>query len=93
MMTIMGIKARDLKIDLRGTRIDIKKSMATDPRRISAIALNFTFPQSLQVSEKERVIFEHAARTCPVIYSINPEIEVEIKFNWETPQLINRISG
>jgi putative redox protein len=82
MMTIMGIKARDLNIDLKGTRIEIEKIMKADPRRISGVNLTFYFPAGFVASEKERQIFERAAHTCPVIYSINPDIEVNTKFNW-----------
>jgi putative redox protein len=82
MMTIMGIKARDLNIDLKGTRIEIEKIMKADPRRISRVNLTFHFAPGFVASEKERQIFERAAHTCPVIYSINPDIEVNTKFNW-----------
>ena len=83
MMTIMGIKARDMEIDLRGTKIEINKVMKADPRRIGEIHLQFHFLETLRLNEKERIIFERAANTCPVIYSINPEIKVEIIFNWK----------
>jgi len=83
MTTIMGIKARDLKVDLKGMKIDIQKIMKADPRRISGINLTFHFPDTLQADEKQRIILERAANTCPVIYSIHPDIEVNIKFNWE----------
>ena len=87
MMTIMGIKARDMKIDLKGTRIDIQKIMKADPRRIAGVNLTFSFPSQLSLSDKDRVILERAAHTCPVIYSIHPDIEVNTVFNWlqETP--------
>ena len=71
-----------MEIDLRGTKIEINKVMKADPRRIGEIHLQFHFPETLSVNEKERIIFERAAKTCPVIYSINPEIKVEIVFNW-----------
>jgi putative redox protein len=82
MMTIMGIKARDLAIDIKDTRIEIQKIMKSDPRRIGAINLTFSFPANLQLSDKERTILERAAHTCPVIYSIHPDIEVKTVFNW-----------
>jgi uncharacterized OsmC-like protein len=84
MMTIMGIKARDLAIDIKDTRIEIQKIMKSDPRRIGGINLTFSFPPALQLSEKERTILERAAHTCPVIYSIHPDIEVKTVFNWAT---------
>ena len=83
MMTIMGIKARDMQIDLKGTTIDIQKIMQAEPRRIGGINLTFSFPDTLALNEKERVILERAAHTCPVIYSIHPDIEVKTTFNWK----------
>ena len=83
MLTIMGIKARDLQIDLRGTKIEIQKIMKSEPRRIGEILLRFHFPESLHLDEKQKVILERAAHTCPVIYSINPDIKVNVVFNWK----------
>jgi uncharacterized OsmC-like protein len=82
MMTIMGIKARDMEVDLKGTRLEVEKIMKADPRRIGGINITFTFPQQLQVDDKQRTILERAAHTCPVIYSIHPEIGVKVVFNW-----------
>jgi putative redox protein len=82
MSTIMGIKARDLDIDLRGMAISIQKLMKADPRRISGIHLTFNFPDTLRIDEKQRTILERAAHTCPVIYSIHPDIDVKVEFNW-----------
>lgn len=84
MLTIMGIKARDLNIDLAGVKIDVEKIMAGEPRRIGGINLTFHFPETLELSDKNKLILENAAHTCPVIYSINPEIKVEARFNWKT---------
>lgn len=82
MLTIMGIKARDMAIDLTGIQIDVEKIMASDPRRIDAINLTFHFPPALELSPKDQTILERAAHTCPVFYSIHPDIKVTAKFNW-----------
>jgi putative redox protein len=84
MLTIMGQKARDLKIDLKGTRIDIQKIMKADPRRIAGISLTFHLPPDLHLSEKNKTILQRAADTCPVMYSIHPDIQVEVNYNWHT---------
>lgn len=84
MVTIMGIKARDMSVDLRGMEVSIQKIMKSEPRRIGGIHLTFRFPDSLQVDEKQKTILERAAHTCPVIYSIHPDIEVKIVFNWNS---------
>src|SRR6266513_370374 len=68
MMTIKGIKARDMNVNLKGTRIEIEKIMKADPRRIGGINLTFYFPDGFKASNKERQIFENAAHTCPVMY-------------------------
>lgn len=82
MLTIMGQKARDLNLDLKGTRIEILKTMKPDPRRISGISLTFHLPEGLHLTEKNRIILQRAADTCPVFYSIHPDIEVKVSYNW-----------
>jgi uncharacterized OsmC-like protein len=82
MSTTMGIKARDLEIDLKGMQIEVTKIMKADPRRIAGIYLTFHFPSSLHLDDKQRTILERTAHTCPVIYSIHPDIEVQVSFNW-----------
>lgn len=85
MSTIMGIKARDLDVDLRGMKISIQKTMKADPRRISGIDLTFEFPETLRLEDKQRTILERAAHTCPIKYSLHPDIEVKVAFNWNAP--------
>lgn len=82
MLTIMGIKARDMKVNLEGVTVDVEKIMKADPRRISGVNLTFRFPDSLLVDEEQKAILEHAAHTCPVIYSIHPDIKVNVLFHW-----------
>ncbi|PVD50390.1 osmotically inducible protein OsmC [Terrimonas sp.] len=83
MLTIMGIKARDMNVDIKGIKIEIEKIMATDPRRISGINLTFHFPETLDLTDKGKTILERAAHTCPVAYSIHPDIKVNTIFNWQ----------
>lgn len=80
MFTIMGIKARDHGFDLKDTYAEVKKTMASDPRRISKIEINFFL--RAEYSEKHRSILERAANTCPVIYSLHPDIEKVITFSY-----------
>jgi uncharacterized OsmC-like protein len=82
MATTMGIKARDMPLDLRGMKISVQKIMKPDPRRIAGINVNFDFPETLQADDKQKAILERTAHTCPVIYSIHPDIEVNVVFNW-----------
>jgi len=87
MATTMGIKARDLQVDLIGMKVSTLKIMKADPRRIGGINIEFTFPPSLQVDEKQRLILERTAHTCPVMLSLHPDIEVKVAFNWNTTEV------
>lgn len=80
MITVMGIKARDLEVDLRGATAEVTKHMAADPRRIAKIEVRFELPKT--VSEKNRKILERTGNTCPIHYSLHPDIEKIIEFHW-----------
>jgi len=82
MLTVMGIKARDMQVYLEGTTIEIKKIMTDSPRRISGIDVLFTFPDSVHADEKQRAILERTALNCPVAKSIHPDIQLNVQFGW-----------
>ncbi|KAF2508382.1 OsmC family protein [Flavobacterium zhairuonense] len=80
MMTIMGIKARDMEVDFVGSTAEVTKIMNAEPRRIGAIEI--VFQMKSNADEKSRTILERAAMTCPVFLSLSSEIEKKISFNW-----------
>jgi putative redox protein len=82
MLTTMAIRARALEGMIRGIRIDVKKVMASNPRRISALHLTFHYPSGFAASPEQQAELEHIAMTCPVKESIHPDIELNIDFNW-----------
>ena len=53
MLTLMGIAARRLEIDLKGTRVEIQKVMAAEPRRIAEIRARFLPAGRLQRQRQE----------------------------------------
>ena len=81
MLTMMGIKSKGLEVDLTGSVAEVTKHMAADPRRISKIDVSLTLPAA--VSDRDRIVLEHTARTCPVLFSLHPDIEKIIAFHWE----------
>ena len=81
MFTMMGIKARDMEIDLSGSTAEVTKIMAADPRRISEIHVTFNF--NALVDEKTKTILERIGNTCPVHYSLHPDIKKVIVYNWK----------
>jgi len=82
MLTIMGINARANGIDIDQTRLEITKTMATNPRRVSEIKIIITFPNKAY-SEKEKQMLQIAALNCPVAKSLHPEIKQDVNFIWD----------
>jgi uncharacterized OsmC-like protein len=80
-MTIMGIKARDNNIDLEGTKVEITKIMASDPRRVAEVIVDFHFPKK-GYTNQEKTIVESVAGISPVPLSLHPELKQTILFNW-----------
>lgn len=80
MLTVMGIKARDLGVYMEGTVAEVIKIMEANPRRISEIKVVLNFPKG--ISEKNQKILENTGRTCPVALSLHPEIVQDIQFKW-----------
>jgi putative redox protein len=80
MFTVMGIKAREMNVDFTNAYAEVTKIMAAHPRRISRIEIHFTFP--VKTDKKTQKILEHTANACPVHYSLHPDIEKKITFNW-----------
>lgn len=81
MLTVMGIKAKDLEVDFTGSTAEVTKIMGTDPRRI--VEIHVSFDMNLTADEKTRTVLERTALTCPVYFSLHPDIKKEISFNWK----------
>lgn len=80
MLTVMGIKANGLGVDLTNSTAEVTKHMESNPRRISKIEVKLSLPSGL--SEKDKKILVHTANTCPVHHSLHPDIEKKISFQW-----------
>ncbi len=80
-LTIMGIMARTLNIDLAGTTATVEKEMTSTPvRMIQRLSVTIRVPHA--VSPENRQKLERAAHTCPVHRSLHPGIEKPIEFTW-----------
>ncbi|MCE3232326.1 MAG: OsmC-like protein [Rickettsiaceae bacterium] len=81
MLTVMGIAARTLNVDLEGATVTVNKEMVNAPvRRIAKLTVELNLPA--QVSDENKRKLEHVAMMCPVHKSLHPDIEMPIKFNW-----------
>lgn len=79
MLTIMGIAAEKKGLSIEGTEVETTKIMASNPRRVGRLEITIVFPPTLDLSESDRTILERAAKTCPVYYSLHPDIEKDLK--------------
>ena len=81
MLTVMGIQARALKIDVAGATTTVEKEMtATPPRRIRRLTVRIHVPGKLGFEDGKKL--ERAAHTCPVRKSLHSEVEIPIEFTW-----------
>ena len=80
LITIMGIKARNLEVDIDGTKAEVTKVMGTEPRRIVEVKIDVLFPKNFD--EKTQKILEKAGLTCPIANSLHPDLNQRIRFIW-----------
>ncbi len=81
MLTVMGIKAQTMEgVTIEGATALVTKTMSSNPRRISKIEVVLKFPVKLE--PKTQKILENTGNTCPVHYSIHPDIEKVITYHW-----------
>jgi putative redox protein len=81
-VTTIGLKAADMHIDLSDTKMEVTKHMLSDPRRVGKVEINIQFPSTLQLQEKEKIIFQRVGDNCPVKKSLHPDVEVVVEYIW-----------
>lgn len=81
MITVMGIFAQNSNISMEGTRANVKKYMASDPRRISGIDIEIYLPKS--IDERYRAKIEAVGMNCPVAKSLHPNLVQRVQFLYE----------
>jgi uncharacterized OsmC-like protein len=82
MITTMAMKATDMGIELKDTIVKAQKHMASDPRRIAKIDVELTFPDTLKLEEKDKIILQRVGDNCPVIKSLHPDVVINASYNW-----------
>jgi putative redox protein len=83
-LTLMGIVAQKLKVNLTGLRATVDKEMATLPaRRIGRVVVHVYCPQQFEGDVSAKL--EKAGMGCPVHHSLHPDVQQEIIFHWGQP--------
>jgi len=78
MLTIMAIAVKKNGVNIKETRASVSKTMQSDPRMISKIDIEITFP--MVYDGKIKAILERSAYNCPVYKSLSTEIVKNVKF-------------
>lgn len=80
-LTVMGISARALNVDITGSRVKVTKEMVQQPvRRIGTLTVTIQVAGKLTDEQKDKL--KAAALSCPVHKSLHPDIATPIEFEW-----------
>jgi uncharacterized OsmC-like protein len=80
-VTTMALKAREMNIELKDTKVDVTKHMLKDPRRVGQIDVLINFP-SLELKDEEKKVLENSGNNCPVAKSLHPDLKQNIEYKW-----------
>lgn len=80
-LTVMGLLAEKLGVDLSGAQVLVLKEMSKmPPKRIAALTVQCKIPQRFSREIEQKL--EEAGIGCPVHHSLHPEMKVEFSFQW-----------
>lgn len=80
-LSMMGMVAQSLRVDLVGATAEVTKTMANLPRRITSIAVHVRVPQRVDAGSRAKL--EAAGHACPVHAVLG--VEAPITFEWGAP--------
>ncbi len=80
-LTLMGIMAQRLKVELKGLRATVEKEMAPLPsRKVGRLVVHVYALNQLDLETASKL--EAAGAGCPVHHSLHPDVQQEIVFHW-----------
>lgn len=81
LLTVMGIAARSMGVNLQVATAVVQKEMVAVPeRRIGRLSVKIHVP--VKVTPEQRHKLEQAALGCPVHKSLHPDVRMPIEFTW-----------
>jgi putative redox protein len=81
MLTIIGIEARKMRLDMDGTKATVTKEMASNPRRVSKVRVDVEVSNT-ELSGDQKAVLEDAALNCPVAKSLAEHLKQEVTFTY-----------
>ena len=80
MMTIMGMVGRQKGIPLEGMKVTVEKQMTANPRRVNALPVHISRPGNPTPDQRKEL--EAVAETCPVCFSLHPDIQTSVTITY-----------
>lgn len=80
MMTVVGIEIEDGRLPRVEMAAEVSKEMASGPRRVARLAVDYHVTGALTPDERARL--ERVARACPVAHSLHPDIAQDVTFHF-----------
>ena len=79
-LTTMALVAQREGLVFGDARAAVEKRMTAAPRRIGELVVVIDMPREVRPAERARL--EEIARTCPVMRSLHPDVQVPIEFRY-----------
>jgi len=81
MITIIGIQAKSIPLDVTGLKVEIEKHMTkTAPRRIEQLDIKMMMPAGIPEELRPRLI--RTAEACPVKQSFRDDTLINLQWFW-----------
>lgn len=83
-ITILSLVAKRLLVDIAGSRVEVTTEMSSSsPRKVSKMQVHFYCPRRFTKEIEEQL--ESSAKSCPVHYSLHPDLIQEFLIHWGSP--------
>ncbi|MFO7879434.1 MAG: OsmC family protein [Bacteroidales bacterium] len=79
--TIMGIRAEEAGFSLIGATAEMEKTMASNPRRVAEIKIDFDFSM-LKLTEEQKELLRAVPPVSPVAISLHPDVKQNINLKF-----------
>jgi len=81
LMTILGLRAKKLGLEIGGMQADVEKKMSPHPRCIAGISVGLTVDLK-GGSEEDREWLRSEALACPVALSLHPDLQQDVRITF-----------
>jgi uncharacterized OsmC-like protein len=80
-ITTVAIQMREENLKLEGSKLAVRKIMASNPRRVSEIQIDIEVVDN-QITYQQKERLEKIAHECPVARSLHPDIKQQLQFRY-----------